>query len=186
MYTLGDGERRNAFEFISLEQLVREAPVYERLPQPIRAGLRLSIWWTLFTQVVLLAFLIFVQPQIGMIFVPRGGFFLDPSPEIANSILLFAYQSIPYLIIFNLINLFLTLAVLTMSLWLMQGVREPVHWLATVNGIPAILNIGYVGLIVAVLGVIVVILTIIWIIIIIISIAVLLTALAMLFGAGGR
>jgi hypothetical protein len=171
MHALGEG-RGNRAEFISLAQLVREAPVYERLPQPLRAGLRQSVWWTLVTQVALLVFLIFVQPRIGMVFVQPEGFFLGPSADIANSILMFGYRAMPWLIILNLANLFLTLAVLTLSLWMMQGVREPVHWLAAANAIPAGINMVLSGLFFGALAFIIVVLVIIWIILIVISIAV--------------
>lgn len=186
MRVLGDGSHQNAGEFISLAQLVRESPVYERLPQPIRAGLRYSIWWTLVTQVALLCFLVFVQPSIGMVFVPSGGFFLEPSPDIANTILMFAYQAMPYLIVLNLANLFLTLSVLTLSLWMMQSVREPIHWLAAANSIPALINLALVGVFVGLLAAIIVVLVIIWFIIITIAIAVCIAALMTLLNGGGR
>jgi len=174
--------KAHPMEYISLAQLLQDSPVYERLPQPIQAGLRHSVWLTLITQLALLIFLIFVEPghhdaQSRLLHLHRSihssGFFLGPSADIAGSIVMFAYQAVPYVILLGLANLFLTLLVLTLSLWMVQSVHEPVHWLAAVNSVPAVINIFVVGAIAFLLAAIVVVLIIVWAVIIMVALSIL-------------
>jgi hypothetical protein len=94
---------------------------------------------------------------------------------------MFAYQAVPYVILLGLANLFLTLLVLTLSLWMVQSVHEPVHWLAAVNSVPAVINIFVVGAIAFLLAAIVVVLIIVWAVIITVALSILLGIVASLF-----
>ncbi len=170
-------------EFISLSQLLRGSRVYERLPQPLQDALKRSVWYTLITEIAALSLFIFLPNHIWWTHVQPGGFFLGPSVDITNAMLDIAVVVLPYLMVINLFNLFLTLSILTVSLLLMGPVHEPFHWLATANALPAGLNIVLTTITVGFLAIIVIINAIIWVIIITVAISLIFGALMALFSS---
>lgn len=160
-----------SLSYISLDQLLQESQVYERMPQFIQSGLRKSVWLTLITQVVAIVILIAIPERIWLTRFPEGeffngSFFLGPMAGIMNNTVAFGYKVLPYLLIANLLNLFLTLLILSISLAMLLPVREPVHWLATANAIPAIINAFIFIFSVIVLAGVIIISALIWLIII--------------------
>lgn len=155
-----------AVEYLSLSQLLRGARVYERLPQPLQQALKRSVWYTLITELAALSLFIFLPRDIWWVRVQPGGFFLGPTVDITNTLLDAAVVVLPYLMVINLFNLFLTLTILTVSLLLIQPVHEPFHWLATLNALPAGLNIVVTSITIGFFALIIIINLIIWAIII--------------------
>lgn len=168
-------------EYISLGAL--RLAVYEHLPQPIRAWLRRSIWYTLFTELVSITIMLLIPDSIWDHRFSQGGFLLGPSADIVNGLLAFSYRALPYLLIFNLLLLFLTLALITISLGTSLMMQVSMQRLIVVNAVPALVNLFVVGAVMGIFAVIIVVLLIVWAIIIMILITVFIGILSVLLGA---
>jgi len=155
-------------EFISLAELVRHhSQAYERMPVPIQTALRRSVWLTLITEVVSLLILTIVPQDFWLNTVQGGGFFVFQfMADITNGLLHFTHALLPWLLILNITNLFLTMVVLTISFAMLIPAKEPIHWLAAANAVPAVFNAFITGGTAVILVTVIVVNIIIWIIII--------------------
>ncbi|MBN2303382.1 MAG: hypothetical protein JXQ72_02820 [Anaerolineae bacterium] len=160
-------------EYISLAQLIHRAPVYERLPKLLQDALRRSVWLSLITEVALLLVLVWMPHHVFQTRLHQGGFFLlEPTVDLSNQLFKIGYEALPYLFLINLGNLFLLLLVLTISLGMMIPAREPVHWLAAANAVPAAISVAMLAAVIIVLVAVVIINLVAWAIIIFVVLSV--------------
>lgn len=182
MYQLNAGQQEfeGPMEFISLAQLLKNSQIYERMPRPIQAALKQSVWLTLVTELLVLGLFILVPSHIWSIEVQAGGFFIEPMIGITGAAFRVIVTILPYVIALTLINLFCTLLILSISLFMILPVREPVHWLAALNSVPAWLNIILAGILGVLFGVLTVINIVLWVVLTIISIAIAIFVIVMI------
>jgi hypothetical protein len=188
MNQLGTGQQEfeGPMEFISLAQLLKHSQIYERMPQLIQAGLRRSVWLTLSTELILLALFMLVPLHVWLTPVQAGGFFIEPMIGVTNTLLNLVATIVPYLVLVTLINLFFTLLILSLSLFMLLPVREPIHWLAALNSLPCWINIIVMGTFAVLVSTLVVVNIVLWVVLGVISIAItIVVALAIFYVAAG-
>lgn len=135
-------------QHVSLASLLQNTRNYNRMPILFQQLLKRSVWITLITEVALLGVFIIVPHEYLTFRVSEGGFILIGA-EIINSLLAFVYQALPYLALINLVNLFVTLLIMSLSLGMLLPVRLGYHYLAAANVIPtgaSILSMAFVTL----------------------------------------
>lgn len=122
-------------QHVSLAALLQNTRNYNQMPIFLQQMLKRSVWITLITETVLLILFVTVPYENFIVRVSEGGFFLIGA-DVINSILGFGYQTLPYLALINLFNMFVTLMVISLSLGMLIPVRIRFHYLAAANAIP--------------------------------------------------
>lgn len=152
-------------QHISLASLLKNAGHYHQMPVQLQQMLKRSVWFTLFTEIVLLGIFVFVPHHVFYVQIQEGGFWLVGA-NIINTIFRFLYLLLPYLALLNLVNLFVTLCIMTISLATLLPIRIRYHWLAVANAFPTGGTIISISIIAILVGIAIVINLIIWFIII--------------------
>lgn len=135
-------------QHVSLATLLQNTRNYNQMPILFQQLLKRSVWITLITEATLLVVFITVPHESLNFRVSEGGFIIIGA-EIINSLLAFGYQALPYLALINLVNLFVTLLVMSLSLGMLLPVRVGYHYLAAANAIPtgaSIISMAFVTL----------------------------------------
>lgn len=122
-------------QHVSLAALLQNTRNYNQMPIFLQQMLKRSVWITLITESALLLFFVVVPHESFIFRVSEGGFFLIGT-DVINSILEFGYRALPYLALINLVNMFVTLLVISLSLGMLLPVRIRFHYLAAANAIP--------------------------------------------------
>jgi len=156
------------FQPLSLDDLLRQhVRSYAVWPEPLQALLKRSVLLTLLTEVGLLLAFVFVPPNVWTLLVvqEQGGFFLVGG-DYLNTITAFGYQALPYLVLLNLVMLFVTLMILTLTLFMTMPVPILMHRLAAAHVFPTMLSWGSLLVLAVCFAVAIVINLVIWVIII--------------------
>jgi len=124
-----------SFEYISLGAL--KLDIYERLPLPIRGWIRRSALWTLITNLVSLPILIAVPNEL--LYSRATGYIVFE--DVVQGLINLSASLYPYFIILNVINLLITMGLLTYTIGTLRGGGTPVQGLIVANGVPAVTSV---------------------------------------------
>jgi hypothetical protein len=127
-------------EYLSLSDLVNVTRVYEELP----VKLRRTIWIVLGLDLATLIAFLTIPDSIWYIRVEPGWWFpliADLSVTAMNTIMEIVRSLIPVLVVVSLLNLLVTLFILTVSLLTLRPASEAIHWLAWIGVVTAVINL---------------------------------------------